>query len=109
MWKAINKLTNKTSKITNISEINQIGNRITDDATIANTLNEYFNEIGPELPSDLSQSSRSPESYLLPCKSRFQIQNVTIHKVFKFLSKLKTSKSTGYDGIPNKLLKDLIL
>ena len=106
MWKTINKLTNKTSKITNISEINQNGNRVTDDATIANTLNESFNEIGPKLASDLSQSSRSPESYLLPCKSRFQIQNVTIHEVFKSLSKLKTSKSTGYDGIPNKLLKD---
>ena len=106
MWKTINKLTNKTSKITNISEINQNGNRVTDDATIANTLNEYFNEIGPKLASDLSQSSRSPESYLLPYKSRFQIQNVTIHEVFKSLSKLKISKSTGYDGIPNKLLKD---
>ena len=85
MWKTINKLTNKTSKITNISEINQNGNRVTDDATIANTLNDYFNEIGPKLASDLSQSSRSPESYLLPCKSRFQIQNVTIHEVFKSL------------------------
>ena len=106
MWKIINKLTNKTSKITNISEINQNGNRVTDDATIANTLNEYFSEIGPKLASDLSQSSRSPESYLLPCKLRFQIQNVTTHEVFKSLSKLKTSKSTGYDGIPNKLLKD---
>ena len=28
------------------------------------------------------------------------------HEVFKSLSKLITSKSTGYDGIPNKLLKD---
>ena len=31
MWKTINKLTNKTSKITNISEISQNGNRVTDD------------------------------------------------------------------------------
>ena len=68
-------------------------------------MSSYFNEIGPKLASDLSQSSTSPESYLLLCKSRFQIQNVTIHEVFKSLSKLKTSKSTGYDGIPNKLLK----
>ena len=30
MWK-----TNKTSKITNISEINQNGNRVTDDAAIS--------------------------------------------------------------------------
>ena len=31
MWKTINKLTNKTSKITNNSEISQNGNRVTDD------------------------------------------------------------------------------
>ena len=73
MWKTINKLTNKTSKITNISEINQNGNRVTDDATIANTLNEYFNEIGSKLASDLSQSSRSPES--------FKIENLKINWV----------------------------
>ena len=36
MWKTISKLTNKTSKITNIGEINQNGNRVTDDGTIAN-------------------------------------------------------------------------
>ena len=34
-----------------------------DDVTIANTLNKYFNEIGPKLASNSSQSS--PESYLL--------------------------------------------
>ena len=77
-----NKQVNKTSKITNISEISQNGNRVTDEATIANTLNEYFNEIDPKLASDLSQSSRSPDSNLLPCKSQFQIQNVTIHEAF---------------------------
>ena len=106
MWKTINKLTNKTSKTTNISEISQNGNCVSDDTKIANTLNEYFNEIGPKLASDLSQSTRSPEAYLLSCTSRFQIQNVTIHEVFNSLSKLKTSKATGHDGIRNKLLKD---
>ena len=78
MWKTINQLTNITTKTTN-SEISQNGNCVNDDTKIANTLNEYFNEIGPKVTSDLSQSSRSPEAYLSPCKSRFQIQNVTIH------------------------------
>jgi hypothetical protein len=51
MWKTI---TNKTSKTTNITEINQSGKRITDDHTIANTLNEYFSEV--DLNSTCCQS-----------------------------------------------------
>ena len=106
MWKTINRLTNKTSRTTNITEINQSGKRITDDHRIANTLNEYFSEVGPQLAANLSQSLKSPESYLVRCKSHFQIQNVTIQEVFKLLSEVKTTKSMGHDGIPNKLLKD---
>ena len=63
MWKTINKLTNKTSKITNISEINQNGNRVTDDATIANTLNEHLNEMGPKLASDYYHKVQDPLSH----------------------------------------------
>ena len=86
---------------------NQSGKRITDDHTIANTLNEYFSEVGPQLAANLSQSLESPESYLVRCKFHFQIQNVTIQEVvFKLLSEVKTTKSIGHDGIPNKLLKD---
>ena len=106
MRKTINRLTNKTSKTTDITEINQSGKSITDDHTIVNTLNEYFSEVGPKLSASLSQSLESPESYLVRCKSHFQIQNVTIQEVFKLLSEVKTTKSIGHDGISNKLLKD---
>ena len=84
MWKTINRLTSKTSKTTNITEINQSGKGITDDHTMANTLNEYFSEVGPQLAANLCQSLESPESYLVCCKSHFQIQNVTVW--FAYLS-----------------------
>ena len=36
----------------------------------------------------------------------FNFRNINLHEVLKALEKLKTSKSTGHDNIPVKLLKD---
>lgn len=106
MWKTINKLTNKNSKTTIITEVKNDGQSITDGPSIANTFNTYFNEVGPDLARDLAPSSMLTESYMSSCNSRFQMQNVTVTAVYKLLSTIKTSKSTGHDGISGKLLKD---
>jgi hypothetical protein len=49
MWKAVNKLTNESSKTTVISEIHQGNQVITNKSEIANALNTYFSEVGPKL------------------------------------------------------------
>ena len=36
------------------------------------------------------------------------MQNVTVSEVHKILSSIDVSKSTGHDGISNKLLKDAV-
>ena len=108
MWKTINKLTNKKSKTTIITEVKQENQSVTDDSSIANTLNTYFNEIGTNLASNMEQSTSAPESYLPNCNSQFKMQNVTVSEVHKILSSIDVSKSTGHDGISNKLLKDAV-
>jgi hypothetical protein len=47
MWKAVNKLSNKSSKTTVIPEIHQGDQVITNKSEIANALNTYFSEVGP--------------------------------------------------------------
>ena len=47
-----------------------------------------------------------PESYLTFSNSEFHIQNVSLTKVYKLLSTIKTSKSAGHDRISGKLLRD---
>ena len=47
-----------------------------------------------------------PESYLTFSNTEFNIQNVSITKVYKLLSTIKTSKSAGHDRISGKLLRD---
>ena len=37
---------------------------------------------------------------------KFNFENININEVLNALEKLKTSKSTGHDNIPAKLLKD---
>ncbi len=54
----------------------------------------------------MQQSSRSPETYLPDSNSQFQMQNTTVIEVYKIGSSIDVSKSTGHDGISNKLLKD---
>ena len=51
MWKAVTKLTNKSSKTTVISEIHQGNHVITNKSEIANALNTYFSEVGRKLQS----------------------------------------------------------
>ena len=106
MWKTINKLTNKSSKTTIITEIKHENQSVTDASSISNTFNTYFNEIGINLASNVKQSSNSPETHLPNCNSQFQMQNASVIDVHKILSSIDVSKSTGHDGISNKLLKD---
>ena len=49
MWKTINKLTNKKSKTTLISEIHHNSQNLTKRHEIANVLNSHFNEVGINL------------------------------------------------------------
>ena len=107
MWNTINKLTSKKSKTTTISKINISNENVTDDPNeISHTFNTYFNTIGENLASELPGTTETPESYVTPSNSTFQIQNVSEVDVFHSLTTLKISKSCGHDKIPPKLLKD---
>lgn len=61
MWNTITKLTNKKSKTTNITEVLPDGQILTETSVIANTFNNFFNKIGPNLADDLSAGLTLPE------------------------------------------------
>ena len=106
MWKTINKLTNKNSKTTLISEIQQGNEVLTTKHEIAEALNVHFGEVGPGLAGGIPHGNRTPESYLIFSNKQFFMRNVSQASVYILLSTIKTSKSAGHDGIPAKLLKD---
>ena len=53
-WSLINSLLGKNSKSTHINELKVNNNTITDSTLIAESLNNYFINIGPQLASDIS-------------------------------------------------------
>jgi hypothetical protein len=107
MWKTINKITNKKSKTTNITKIVVDDKIIEEPEVIANSFNNFFNEIGTTLAHKLPESARTPESYIKPQnKCTFELQNVSEADVFGVVSTLSSSKATGHDRISPKLLKD---
>ena len=53
-WSLINSLLGKNSKSTHINELKLNNNTITDSTLIAESLNNYFINIGPQLANDIS-------------------------------------------------------
>ena len=52
-WKTINKLVTKRLKATNISSLHVDGNSFIDPVGIANSMNQYFCNVGDELCKDI--------------------------------------------------------
>jgi hypothetical protein len=107
MWNTIRTLTNKNSKTTNITEIHvENDHSVTEPKQIADAFNTFFNNIGTQLADALPVTNITPESFITPANSSFEIHTVSIEKVFNLLSTIKVSKATGHDKISPKLLKD---
>ena len=60
MQKIVNELCNKQSKTTTINCLHVNGENIVDEKCIAETLNDYFSNIGPNLTKNIQQCSLDP-------------------------------------------------
>jgi len=73
---------------------------------IADTLNKYFTEIGAQLASDLTNSSRSFDTYIDRSPYDFHFRKISVKEVFELLEKIPADKAAGLDNIPGRLLKE---
>ena len=76
---------------------------MTNPKDIANNFNKHFIEIGRNLASQIPDpcSGESFDTFMSRSTSKFKLQKVEESKVLKLL----TTADSGYDKIPNKLLK----
>ena len=70
------------------------------------TLNDYFCNIGSYLAENLERTPIQPSRNIDQSETEFKLHSVTEIEVYKYLSNVKPTKSTGYDQIPPKLIKD---
>ena len=84
---------------------------INDQTEIANTFNDFFINIGPNLTKNIIQKDHSNISYRkynnASILSFFNFQLIDDESLRKTLSSLRTKSSSGYDGISTRLWKFL--
>ena len=82
---------------------------LTDRNLIANKLNDYFVNIGPSLALGVEENYHTSAGVTnrgdLECNTTFCFSDISVHQVLNNLKQLVTSKATGVDKIPAKVLK----
>ena len=103
-WNIIKNIINKKKTSSKTEYINLNGNKITDKSKIANTFNNYFVNIGPNLAKDII-SNGNPEKFLPePNPNTIFLHPVVNDEVQKIINDLKSS-SPGWDKISGKVIK----
>ena len=108
-WQTIKTIINKNSNKSEFpSSFRMNDTIITDKQQIANSFNQYFTEIGPNLASSINTSTNSLtyQDYLRePTDNVFSFKHVDAAVVLNTIDKLKPKTSRGFDHLSNKLLK----
>ena len=108
-WNTINKILNKNKPRNNLDNLKIDNKEITNPAGIAQAFNSYFTNIGPELASKISCDDKHFTEYLSePNQNTMCFIPTDQHEILKIVKTLKSKKSTGHDGISNKLLQQII-
>ena len=110
-WKIVkrvipNKATGANSSTTN--PINVDGTLTTEATTTANSFCTFFTNIVKRIQPDQTPvaPTAQTENCSLPSGTSFQMKPTSVNFVCQQLKLLKTSKATGLDGFPARVLKD---
>ena len=81
MWDGINQFLGKGSNTTHTTSLNVGNSNVTNKTNIAESMNEYFTSIGPDLASKVSVIDIEPESYVDSSESVFVCKSINIDEV----------------------------
>ena len=108
LWKHLGPIiNNKKKKRDNlINKIIKEGETFSDTKSIANALNSYFCEIGPELQSKFPNTAQSFMTYMpVNIAENFFLQPVTAYEIKLEIFKLNPRKSPDDDDIGAKIIR----
>ena len=109
-WKVINDLINKNKPQNKIDylKVDSQPENISDPTEIAHTFNSFFTKIGPDLASKMNCNDNYFSQFLSePKQNAMFLIPTNEHEILKMVKTLKSKKSSGYDGISTKLLKQI--
>ena len=107
LWNIIKDLTGKKKHINTTINVN--GQDINNLNECANYFNKYFVDVCPTLASKIDAGNNHFSQYLLePSENSLFFTPTTIHEVISIVQSLKSSKSSGPDGLSMNLIKQII-
>ena len=108
LWRIVKSLIG--AKTTNdVESLYDQGQQITDPKTMSSTFNSYFTSVGPNLASEIHVNHCDYNQFLFePFGESLFLRPTNSFEIIKIVQSLKSSKSTGYDGISVNLLKKII-
>ena len=98
-WATIDKLVNKRSKNTNITALEVDGQTIDDFVGMANSMNDFFSNIGDKLSKDIPSTENdllNGDYDVKPSKATFCLHT---EQVIKAMRKFKTTQGHGLNQI----------
>ena len=107
LWKTLGSIISNKKKETKINKLN-INNQIINDPTqIANAMNNFFTNIGPDLAKKFQNTSGSNFMKYMGESNKHSMYmfKTNSNEVSKLISNLKNKKSSGFDEISAKFLK----
>ena len=103
-WDLIKDLNGSNHSINKIQSILCNGVEITDELSIANSFNNYFNSAASSLVNNSTQSFNDPLSYLESCVHSLFLSPVSSDEVSKIILDMKNKKS-NQSSCPDHILK----
>ena len=106
-WEGIRKIVNiNKKKNTTINSLKYKGKKLTENMDIANSLNEFFVNIGNSVEEKIPNSSKNYKEYIGNSVVNSFLPNPVLEDEIKnIITKLNKSKAAGPNSIPTNILK----
>ena len=106
MWKIINDVLNRKTKVDKINEINYNGVELTDEKVIADTFSTYFKNAAADKIKQIKHESNF-EDFLNKNDQRqnkFRLKEMKKEDIWFLLKSIKPKNSAGFDEVPTKIM-----
>ena len=108
IWQNINSvLGKKNNKHNFVSITNEEGVTLTNLSDIANSFNNYYVNVGPNLASSIGNPSRNFELPIVKSQKSFFLFPTDNEEIAKLINLLKPKTSSGHDNISAKFFKQV--
>ena len=107
-WKIIKTAIGNHQANECIKELNINGNLVGNRETIANKMNDYFIDVGPDLAKKIPPVTGDYRDYLTNASQNMFLLPTDSSEVKTIVDELNSNKATGSDDIPPKIVKLVI-